>query len=117
MEVKGIELFMSSDELASQATKRAVFHAQRAEAYGQKVTELRAMRTENPAPTFDDARKMMGISSNAYHHYEDPLTALEEQARSHRGSAERFRFIAAHVGKDATYRLSLQDVATLEIGA
>lgn len=115
MEIKGIELFMSSSELSEQAAKRALFHAQRADAYGQKVAELRAMRRDNPAPTFDDAQRM-GVSSNAYRS-EDPLTTLEEQARLHRGWAERFRFIATHVGKDATYRLTLADLMTLEIGA
>lgn len=117
--INGIELFMPASELAEHAARRAEFHGQRAEAYGQKVVELRAMRKDNPAPTFDgDADGMTGkfATSNSYGHT-DPITALEAQARSHRGHAERFRFISTHTAPGATYVLSLSDVAVLEIGA
>jgi len=119
MEVKGIELFVKADEMAQHAAKRAEFHAQRAEAYAKKVAELREMRTDNPAPTFDGdgMGTLKAAVSNSYHFNQDPLTALEDQARSHRGLAERFRFIASHTCADATYRLSLNDLNTLEIGA
>jgi hypothetical protein len=118
IQIEGIKLYMSSTELSHHALKRADFHAQRAEAYSQKVAELRDMRKDNPAPSFDDADEspLKNSFSNSYGHT-DPITTLEAQARSHRSKSERFRFIAAHTVAGAEHILDLGDLTTLEIGA
>lgn len=114
MEIKGIELFMKSAEFAAHCAKRAEFHGQRARVYLDKADEMRKMRRENPNPTFDDDETIGKVSN--YRGQVDPIESLEQLSASHRGKAERFRFMAEHAVSEATYRLTLMDLQTLEIG-
>lgn len=116
MEIKGIELFMQSVEFVNHCAKRAEFHTGRAKAYLEKADDLRKMRRDNPNPQFDDSEDVANYGKSTMPYRNDPVTELEKTSASHRAKSERFRFMADHAVKDATYRLGLADLSILEIG-
>ncbi len=114
MEIKGIELELTSSDFSSHCARRAEFHAQRAREYLTRADDLRKMRRENPNPTYDDDNTVgYGKSSN---YADNPVEALEKLSASHRQRAERFRFMSEHAIGGCVYRLEYAHLAILEIG-
>lgn len=117
--IDGIHLYMESKEFSEHCARRADFHSKRNEFYLAKVNEIRNERRENPNPTFDaddiDAGPKLAYSNSPQH--VDPVAQLERTAATHRQKAERFRFMSTHAANGGVYKLDLNDLTYLEIGA
>ncbi len=95
--IEGLKLEVPGQEVHDHLRRRAEYHRAKAEWYAGQVESL---QSGGVRPT--------GVSN-------DPLQSLEQSQQEHRAKAELFAFMADHVVRSATYRLSEQDLARIEI--
>jgi hypothetical protein len=97
--ITGFRIDVSSDEVKEHALKRASYHEERASFYAGQVRSLR-----------DGGARPANVTN-------DPISSLEASAVRHQSKAEYFKFMAAHIIPDETYRLEESDLGRLEFVA
>ncbi len=95
--IEGLRIEVTSQELWQHLVNRETFHRKKAEWYAGQVQALSAGGVQ-----------ATGATNN-------PLESLERSRLEHQAKAELFEFMAGHVVRDTTYRLSEQDLARIEI--
>lgn len=96
--IEGLHFDLSSDELKAHLEARARHHDSRVEFYQGQAKQLR-----------DGGAQPTNYSNG------DPIRNLEEKAAGHLEARERFSWLATHVVKNETYRLSEADASKVEL--
>lgn len=99
--IEGLKVDISSEELKAFLLDKADYHGKKAEAYAEQAKGVKNLQEE-------DEPESMRFSNSPSH-------SLRQSAESH---ARRFRFyafLAQHVIPNATYRLTEQDMAFIEM--
>lgn len=95
--ISGIVIEIPGSELAQHLTERAKHHADKESFYQEQVTSLLKGRDENANVT------------------NDPVGSLKQSRAQHANKRAFFQFLATHVVSSATYRLSDDDLARMEV--
>lgn len=105
--IEGIKADVGGQELIDHANARAKFHHERSEFHFGEAEKQRKMERDIPD----------GKSGGKGTIYADkPADASENAGRQHNHKFLFFSFLSKHFVKDKTYRLSVSDLSTLELG-
>lgn len=109
MEIQGLKMQMSSEELKATCLKRAEYHQNKANALQAKAKELE--------PLFEGFNNDAEAQGKYTSGNRDVLQSLNSAYQHHTDRAMVFRFYVEHIVPDATYILNEQDLRTLEVMA
>jgi hypothetical protein len=96
--INGIQIEMSSDKLAAHIKLRADFHRSKATWYKQQIRSLTAG----------------GLSEGREGHSNDPIGSLSLSQQDHEEKAAYFAVLHENLIPNETYRLSQNDLGSLE---
>jgi hypothetical protein len=96
--IEGLKLDISSEELKNHLSKKIAHHKERERFYAEQVASL----TKG------------GVQPTNYSGG-DPVRALKEKEERHTSRAELLTFLRDHLIPDQTYRLTEQDLVSIEI--
>lgn len=97
--IEGLHFDLEHEELRNHLEERAEYHAERADWYQARYDELKAGGVESDA----------AISGG------NPLSNIESNVEKHKKLVQLFGFMADHLVKTETYRLSENDLIRIEI--
>ena len=103
--IEGLHFDIEFDEMKKHLLDKALHHLGRKDFYERQV---RALGGELSSGLPEDRSPQYSGQGN------DPMEALRHKAVSHEGRATFFQFMAEHLVKGETYRLSESDLMTLE---
>lgn len=97
--ITGFQLDIRSVELKTHLQNKASYHKNKADSYKRQLKGIQSL--------MDDEPDQSGQTVN-------PKTGILSSFKSHDGKAQFFQFCADHVVPDETYRVTHQDLVTLE---
>lgn len=102
--IEGIQFDISSVELAAHLKTRVEHHQKRADWYGSKETSLAEGEFD------EESRNKMSTTNSS-----NPVEQMRAGRKRHVAKVSLFRFMAEHVVRNETYRLSESDLQRLEL--
>lgn len=114
--IEGLLVDVPGDKLIKHCQERAEYHKQQAINYAGKVELFHRTKADvvKESGSFDKEEFQRRLSASNFKG-DVQESQLERSGKHHENQANTFRFFAGHFLRDATYRLNLQELKTLEI--
>lgn len=96
--IEGVHIDVKADELIGLIADRSIYHTKKADAYRERITALAEAGIK-------EDKNVSG----------DPMRGLMDKEQSHLEKVSFFDFLGEHIIPDETYRLSMNDLRTIEV--
>ncbi len=104
--IDNLELCISSTELKQLVLGRVEYHNVKSKFFETEMTRLGTVLED-----MDDEAERIGKYSNS----QNPVDTFKQKAQIHKDRATYFKFFADHIIASETYRLTQNDLHTLEV--
>jgi hypothetical protein len=105
--IEGLKLDVKADELVRLLNERIAHHQNRANTYEAQLRKLSAIQDDSDNDEEDVVAELRGRGS--------ALHGVERKLRDHSDRAGVLTFVRDHIVRDEVYRLTEEDLRTIEV--